>query len=616
MWWLAALVALCQFSSVEAEALEVRVRAQSVLDADVTTAGTSVHVTGALRDELDRGLPQRRVYVSFSPKDTRAADEAARDMVYTDRRGGFTLARELAPGRWSVDIAFEETEHVTASQTRHEIEVEPAPVDLRIQGPELVVGEVDSVGVRARANVAGVGLKAPAHVLVDGEGLATIELDQFGRGIFDVAAGLSPGINDIVVRIAATEHREAVEAALSIRYSESLQVSAEFEEVVERLQRGLGVRGVIADGLGPIEGARVRVEIFRRGDERVDADEGDGAAEERAAYQRFVTSGPEGRFVAFFAGDDLEDGVWSAQTTIVPPVGDEIEVSTEPVEFDRTTTRWLLNVLGLIGLLGALGLVVQRLWQVIGARLARRRRRRDSRERAEQAFSETEAIELRPLGAQVPPVEREPDRLSISGVVWDVWRDVPVAGATLRISADAELVREVTTADSEAETLSAGAFLVEELQAGSYQLEVSADGFMTGRLRFELPHRGQLSNTRLDLIAVPLKIRRLYESLIATLRGEELWGRLSPRQIEQTLLEASKRAAQAQQTPGSRAFVASLERKLDEQRGQLSAEELVAMMTAVVEETYFSGRTFDESVWRLAREIAVDLRASFEEVSP
>ncbi|QDG54349.1 hypothetical protein FIV42_27465 [Persicimonas caeni] len=592
-------------------------RAKSALDTSVTAAGTMVRVSGSLRDELDRGLPQREIVVFFSKERRHRRHPDASETLYTDRRGGFSTQRELEPGTWHVSVMFEETEHVTASRIVKSLEVEPAPVDLRTQIPRLVIGQVPSVPVRVRASVAGVGLQAKAEVLVNDVYAGETRLDQFGRGTVDVAGSLSPGLNEVRVRIPEGRHRDVVEEVGELRVSAEVDATASFQEVVERLQRGLAVEGRLTDERGPLPGVRVAVKI-RREDQGEPSEESEQAeqmsqlpgssarGDEQARYERFVTTDEQGRFRAFYSGDKLEDGIWHAQTAIVPELGAEIAVPTAPVELDRTTSRWILNALGLLGLIGGLALLLQRFWQVIETQLQRRRHERESEERAEMALKDTEALSPHSLGVDEKPVDTAPDNTRLSGMVWDIWKDRPVADAELVVWRDGERVRtEHATGQASPR---AGIFIIDGLTAGAYELEVRARGFMPGKLSFRLPHKGRLSNVRLDLVAVPLKIRRLYQSLVETLDGQDLWGRLSPREIEAALLEVTDEATQDTGSPARRAFLRSLEHKLAQAGDTLSGEELVSMMTSVVEETYFSGRTFDTSVWELARDIALQLR--------
>ncbi len=616
-WLVAAALLAATVWATPARALQVRIRARSDVDISVTAAGTMVHVSGVLHDELNHALPQRKVHVFFVEQGaSHSSSQQISKVVFSDRRGAFSVHRELAPGRWKVSVRFDETEHVAASSAQQMIEVEPSPVDLRIQVPRLVVGAVDDVPVRVRASANGVGLQDRAHVLVNGSDAADVELDQFGRATCNVAANLRQGYNAISVEVPATKYRKRQTTKARLRVSQSLAVDAHLRQGVEKLERGLVVAGEISDQLGAVPGVRVSVRIHRKGDDLAKAPQQSSLpsprGDARAPYERFVTTNRSGHFEAFFAADKLADGVWQADVDVVPEVGAEVSVPTESVELDRTTSRWLLDALGLLALLGGLGLIVQRSWAIIGAYLSKRRRQADSRQRAEEAFRDTETLTPQAMSADGPPVDPSPAPTRVSGLVWDVWKSRPVEGAEITVSTPAgdPVVTETSARGLQAR---AGSFVVDGLAPGRYKLTIRAHGFMPGSLEFRLPHGGRLGNVRLDLVAVPLKIRRLYQSLVETLEGEDLWGRLSPRQIEAALGDALHAHGAGQGgrdlgTPGRRAFIASLRRQLGDESATLSGEELVSMMTAVVEETYFSGRVFDETVWELARDIAMRLR--------
>ena len=380
----------------------------------------------------------------------------------------------------------------------------------------------------------------------------------------------------------------------------------------------MAVHGEVADALGPIPSAKVSVRIERAGGSlqpdhsSTDASETADSAEQHPKFQRFVRTDQSGKFRVSFDGDELRDGLWRAHMVVVPDAGPEVAVPTEPLELDRTSSRILLDMLGIVGLLGLVALFGQRLWQVLYAHFKERRRRAKTREQAARAFADDETIVPVHMSQEVDLGEPSASDRSVWGVVWDRWRDEPMQHAELTV-VDLAGDEVVETSQTDASAGQEGRFSVGPLEAGQYRLEVRADGFMPGRLDFETPHSGRLGNVRLDLVAVPLKIRRLYQSLVEALQGDDLWGRLSPREIEDVLLEAADRAQESVPGMAGARFVERLRRRLDAGDQPLGGHELVAMMTALVEETYFSGRQFDESVWHVARDIALQLRTRFEE---
>lgn len=607
--------------AADASAIEVRVRAQSSLQVEAHAAGTDVRINGTLRDKNGRGLAQRRIRVTLEGEARDGEESYLEQMTYTDRNGRFTHTREVEPGEWDIAVYFEETDHITESRVDRTLQVEPEPVDVELRAPEIVFAPDDPAPVDVRATVGDVGLSAPAAVEVGGSVIEQVELDQFGRASVDVANALQPGTNEISVEIPEGTYRESASASRTLHLVDGLEVSAEFAQVVERMQRGVAVRGRIADRSGPLEGVRISTRLSREEGESV---EEDGGAEEdepdamppdeeEARLERHVRTDEDGNFEAFYGGDIVGDGTWQADTNIVPETGDEISVDTESLTVARGRWNWLFNGLAALAVLGALGLVVHRLWQVIAAYLERRREFLDLEERSARSFSETDEIEPESLDDEHAPIDESPGRMRISGLVWDVWREQPVEGATLTVrSGDGEVVRQETVGAGDLPT---GGFVIEDLERGRYLLHIEAYGFMPAELEVRLPHDGSLSNARLDLSAVPLKIRWLYQSVVERLEGEDLWGRLSPRQIEEALVDVAARSERGEAGTTRRAFVEQLELRLEETSEELTVERLAAAMTDLVEETYFSGRNFDREVWRFARDLARRLERQAEEES-
>lgn len=594
--WLACVGATFTPSS-DASALEIRVRAQGQLAASASAAGTLVQVGGSLTDEVGHGLPQRPIELRFVDEAT--GEVVADERVFTGRGGGFEAWRELAPGRWRVDVVFPGSEHVTSARVTRLVETVPAEVELSVRAPGFIRGEPRIVPFKIRARIGDVGLEGRAEVYVNGARLSSVELDQFGRATADVAPALATGINSVEARIPASRYRSRATAQTSVRVSETVGVEARLEEVFERLERGLAVVGHVYDDEGLIPNARVEVNLVlvqaADADERLPAD-----ADED--YVQTTQTGEDGSFRVFFPGEDLPDGIWQAEVQVVPDLGGPVRAQVEQLELDRTASRWTLNALGILGLLAGLALLGQRAWRIGLIWFAEWRRRRELMRREEQAFAEEERLVPEVLPAEAGGSHRDRAATTVGGLVWDVWRERPITDARLSVvGGDGQPVR--TTASD-----GAGRFALQDLPPGRHEIVIEADGFVPARMDAKIPHDGDLARVRLSLVAVPLKIRRLYQSVVATLEGEDLWGRLSPREIERVLLEVAIEVDRAAARQGvDSQFVERLRRRL-ETSDDLDPQALVAVMTAIVEETYFSGRTYGEDVWRLAREVALRLR--------
>lgn len=639
-----------------AEAIEINIRAHSELQVGVSTAGTMVRVRGTLRDRQGNGLSQREITVNFRNLDStpnRAPLDSEPDasaQIFTERGGVFRVHRELMPGRWGVEVAFKETPNLSGERFTTTVEVREMPVALSLHIPSLIVGTDLALPVRVQATVDGVGLPEDAEVFLDDAPAGAVELDQFGRGTIVLDAPIAGGLHKVRAQLSNPRYSETEPALETLRVSESIDLQAEIQEVLERLRRGLVVRGSVRDPVGELEGVRVSVELFRRG-APLDSKSGqsDSADETKLRPHLSVKTDAAGKFTAFFPSADLADGIWSARVEVTPDAGSRVSAEAEPIQIDHKVSRWVLNLLAVLGLLGGFGLLIQRFWQVIYTYLSDLKRKRASRERADKALEDVEYLELTSLDAALPIDESvAPSKVVLAGVVWDIWKQRPVSQAqiVIRKAGDSEPLRtqqiEPTHPGERARRV--GAFRVEDLPRGRYELSLSASGYMPSRLEFRLPHDGKLSNMRLGMVAIPLKIRRLYQSLVESLEGRDLWGTLSLHEIDDALQAVLRESAaddgisEDSLSEGSlsedgissdeppldssarRAFVSALKRHLRQgdtmdvdaadptEDSQLSGERLMALMTAVVEETYFSGRVFDDAVWQLARRLAERIR--------
>lgn len=597
---MAAFVCLaCVLVPASADAVELRVRAEGDLSLSVTSAGTLAKVSGFLRDELGDPLAQRRVDLVIeevgSPR-----EEAAH--VYTNRRGAFSYRQELKPGQWQVRATFAESEHVTGDKASQRISVEPSPVELTVRGPRFGRLTGAPAPVQIRATVGSVGLSVSGTVFVNARPYETFDLDDFGRANIDVSSVLEPGENPVEVRIPAGPYRDSATDTWTIRAASDVRFQVELEQVLERWERGVAVTGEVFDDEGPIEGARIEANIWR-----VDAPEGD---ESRSELQTTVQTTSAGKFRAFFSADDLEDGIWEGEAHLRPEFGTEMSRQTDRLELDRTVSRWVLNALGVVAVLVGLGLVLHRFWSFLLIRLEERRRKREAQEREQRAFREEEElvpVELADDDAEDAPIERD----VVSGMIWDAWRSSPVSGAAIRL-VDSNGSELRSTESDDGSPPNAGRFSLEGLPKGDFELRVECHGFVPGSMKVSLPHTGRLSNIRLDLVAVPLKIRRLYGALIEQLEGEDLWGLLSPREIQGTIVEVSESMAQQLDSRTGRVFLQRVRTAMDDGPQTMTPAALVELMTEIVEETYFSGRVFGQDVWKMARAIAVELRRRFD----
>lgn len=116
-----------------------------------------------------------------------------------------------------------------------------------------------------------------------------------------------------------------------------------------------------------------------------------------------------------------------------------------------------------------------------------------------------------------------------------------------------------------------GSFSIEDLIAGTWKVEVTATAHVRTSFEVVVPHRGELSGVRVDLVPVREKVFLLYQkAAMPMLPDPKLWGVWSPRQVVDHVRALQPSAA-------------------------------LLTLTDFVEEVYFSARPAEEAVLPITR---------------
>lgn len=615
-WWL-SWTGLCVvlLTATTASALDLRVQGRSKLSSDLRAAGTKLLVSGQLRDDLEQPLPHREIEIGVLGDVTR--EEVAGRSVETDSRGRYSTMFDLEPGEYFVRSTFEATPHVVGTQTERTIQLQPEPVDLEVRGPALVRPTEGPVEIQVQAEVGGLGVPLPTEIRRAESGVLREDLDENGRGRIDVSSLLRSGLNQIRVRIPGDSYREPVEKPIRIRLADSLSVEARVESVFERFQRGAAVSGrVVSDG-EPVPNARVHATL-----ERMEGDTEGGTVasrplpsegperdeRERSRFEQSGTTGEDGTFHLLFSREELIDGAWRARLQVHPDLGAPLEREVGTVEIDRTYSRIVVYGAAGVALLAVLLVVLREVWRLARRKIEFWRRQNAASEKRRQAFEEEATLEAVPVAEEPRDSGVAGESDAVRGQVWDVWRERPVGGARVTLAEDSG-----GEGGERSRTDSDGYFRFDDLDSGSWELIIEAEYFVRGRFSFDVPHDGRLDPCRFELLPVPLKIRRLYQSLVELAHGEDLWGRLPPSEIRETVsrvLDATSSARSDDETP----FLRSVRRIADGELEDLdSPRGYLDLLTGLVEETYFGPRDYGEKTWRVARTIALELREKLED---
>jgi len=586
--------------AIPAGALDLRVQGRSQLTVDVRTAGTQLLVSGSLRDDLGQSLPHRKVRVELERSSRERVEEAS--TAETNRDGEYRVRLEVPPGEYTVRATFEPTPHLRGARAEGSVRAEREPVDLEVRGASFVRSGVRSVPLRMRATVEGNGVRVPLEVRAPG-GSLELQTDDRGRAQIDVARLLGEGSNRVRVVAPEGRYRDSASVSHRVRVAETVAVDASLEAVFDRLQRGAAVTGIVRSGGAPVPDAGVEVELYR---ERAEGARGEGESTAEPLQQSGRT-GDDGSFRLFFSRNELPDGEWSGRVRVRPDTGDAWVRDLGVLRIDRTLSRMVVDGAAGLALLAVLFVLGREGWRLLSEKLAERRRERDRIERRRRAFQEEERLEP----VSVPDLHDEAadeqvlDR--VRGQVWDGWRSASVEGARVDVRGPGEELEESTRTDDR------GRFAFDDLGSGAWELVIEADYYVRGRFEFELPHDGSLDSCRFELVPVPLKIRRLYQSLVEAAAGDDLWGELSPREIQKTIRGVLGEVSTESEGPDE-AFSERLRAISEGRDGDLnSGREYLETLTDLVEETYFGPRRYGEATWRVAREVAVELQETIDD---
>ncbi len=546
-------------------AWDVQVVGESKITLHAAGAGTIAQVSGNLTDEISRGVAHRAVQVSIISLSGGARVERS---VLTDTRGAFAVSEEMPPGRYSAEVVFKDDPHLQGANAHTELNLVPTPLVLQLIVPPLAVGSNQPILVYGRAKAGATPVQTEGFITINGQPHGKITLDPSGRGSMDVRRLLVTGINRIEMTVPGSAYRDASQVAQEFRWEKHLEVDATLEAGIKRLSRGYTISGTVLGSSKPVADVRVQTVFFPVG-----ADPDDS----RKPVTVFTQTDSNGRFGGFASDIRLGGGVWRGVARVIPPVGDTVEAAADPLAVTEANTQNVLNIFGGLVLLIGFGFMSYRGFLVVAGKWQTWKQGRQKRRQREHAFDVEERIVPRFLDE---PEGKIASRHDVAGLVWDEWRLKPVPGCT--ITAKQGSIELAVISDG------FGRFRFDGMSDGVWDLRVDCPGFVRGNLTLNVPHDGRLAAMRLDIIAVPLKVRRLYQAAMEAVRGDDPWGRLSPREVEAEVQEKL-----------------SLDLQLPE---NASLIDVLSEITDAVEESYFSGRVYDEAFWRETRELVIAWR--------
>ncbi|WP_428264344.1 carboxypeptidase-like regulatory domain-containing protein [Haliangium sp.] len=526
----------------------VRVKARTDVKMMPVVIGDSggILVRGELLDQVTKEpLPSQVVEVSAN---------GYRRRVRTDRDGQFAVHFDIDADGYDIDATFVATEHLAASTARMSdvtVEKQNLVLDLVVEDPALTGNTID-VTVRARA-AGGGAVEVPIELYVgDGDELsylAELRTDARGgaaRSIERRSLG-SLGRKRLVARFTGDVRYNPAETYTELLLSTSTRLTLALASTAIAYEDTLDGEGVLADE-NEVGVAGATVSLLRAGRPLVSA----------------LTDG-EGRFRMRVPGAELGPGTVSVQAAYEPlqswyrdsrsGVVAVTVAEPRPVPIAHTLAAFGATAMAMLAFLG----LRTRPWQ---GWLARMRRSEDAQSKDDA--TKTHLTVSAPIrgGVKISRTGlvaglRRPHVYSFTGMVRDAVTARPVVSEVSVDCAGERLAQSCT---------GSGGFEFKDLAAGVWQVLVQRDGYVSERFAVPVPHRGEYTDTRVDLVPVRERIFSMYRELAEPLLPDpEKWGIWTPRQIFEHVRRRSPASA-------------------------------LSELTDFVEENYFSQRTPLESI--------------------
>ena len=599
------LLALVAFGTVaalappRAGAWDLRIGTRTRLTSTTTVQGTRVGVDGYLRDNVGQGVPGMAISIDFE-KVAGSTGVIRRDVI-TDRTGRYFVALSLPAGRYKGKVRYSGQQYYFegAEVDLGEVQTRRGEVELSLQHPV-----VARQGWTVKAIVAAISGGEPVeHLPLEvtvGDAELAVETGDAGTVAFPVdLSEAKGGTFPISARLVDARDFLPSEARGSIRVIDRPSLSLEADLVRARLQRGLMLSGDFVDRFGGIGEQPVTLIVSSKGVETA----------------RFVAkTNADGGYEFFVAEDKLPVGDLEIEGLVTLARGESVVAPAASLHFDKTGSGTLLWLIGLV-LGSSLMLIVG-----VGVRDLIIKRRREERDKPKR---------VSPRAARQPGVvaidrTERPEHLleagddAIGGILQDAQTKEPLANALVRLSEDLGQGIDALELPTHAEvkTNDEGHFTFEPPPRGNYVLIGQKRGYVSGRVRLSVPHKGRFSWVGFPLTPVRVVVRDLYEGLVEDLAMRNAaWGRMTPRQVYRLLVKAVARVVAGEHVSaldeGFGAFESALGELLAATRGErerLTGARLVEVFTHLIEEVYFSQRMHDEQIIQISERLADAIR--------
>jgi hypothetical protein len=506
---LAALAALATLAAPAAAAAAptVEVRARTVIELDpIKRTGDGVIIAGRLTDRsTPEPVTRARVHIRL---------DADQTTVQTDSLGWFAVLLEAGEGSHDLEVSFAgDAQYDPATEELRDFDVADEPLDLTLAARALDGGGAEltlhassggsPVGVRTvlyLGDVADLSLRrAPAALVTDASGRGIARVSREDLGGF--------GRKRAEARFSGDETYDPAVASVSFDLDAATAIELTVEETELAFEDRLRAGGVATDETGaPQSGQRVAL-----------------LADGREVAE--TTTDAEGRFTFELEVAELDAGEHQIHAALhpnaswlAPARSKRIPITVgqqRPVPVAATLAAFGATCAALLAFIG----LRTRPWERWLARL----RRQEPSERPAEAGAERAVTGLSPARPSLVSTLRRAHDFGFTGGVHDAVTGRFIAGARVVIEG-AQL--------HQARCDNRGAFAFEELEIGAWQVQVRAAGYVSESFAIEVPHRGELRGSRVDMLAVRERIFEMYGEVAASrLPSADLWGVWTPRQI-------------------------------------------------------------------------------------
>jgi Carboxypeptidase regulatory-like domain len=439
--------------------------------------------------DLGEGVPNKKVNLTIF----RDGVEIFRTTAKTSQTGSAQVFVRHHTGEYTLKLDFHgDPLYVAAKPKAQSVDLSKDILALTLASPPLVAygGRPFPVVVTAKNE----GAVANLHVKLQvqrGEKVIKVLRGLTGpdgqwRTALDPRALGKTGELLLVVTTPVTRRFNANRAVQRVTIFSQAKVTLSVSKKRARLGSAVTLRGTVRDGLGPVSGAIVRLTVGKVG---LGASLTDG----KGRFSRSVELRKVGLGRRLLRAHFVPRTRWRKAGS--SPVVVLVVEPAKPIPMAYFLIPAGVTLLFLLAVL----LVRKRPWEGLRKRLTKRQ---------ETLRAETGGIKLgkRRSFSSLFTV----DHLSVSGTVVDLDRQEPLPGAQIYLRpAHTNQDPLVTATDSE------GRFeLGEDLTSGTYNLVITAPGWIPQSMMVNIPHRGELHGMLIRLQSVRVRVMQIYTDVV------------------------------------------------------------------------------------------------------